>query len=252
MTLVGHKYTWERGRGTTDWTEVRLDRALTTSLWLNLFPLAKLYNLEGSTSDHSPLLLVPQQKPLFNTQRRFRFENAWLTKPMCEQLTKDVWESTEGWSIQAKIEKCGDTLTGDLISEILLLLSVKSLLRFKLVSKPWRSLISSNLNCIMPSLNSHCLQITRPLTFSVSSTLLSNWSTPRVPYSRGAFSFTPYTKLIGSHDGVVCVWVSNFPRQDIMWFLNFGRFLVLYKSNNSDIYIWNHATTVQSPTPTPA
>ncbi|KAK1383073.1 hypothetical protein POM88_020808 [Heracleum sosnowskyi] len=50
------------------------------------------------------------QKPLFNTQRRFRFENAWLTEPMCEQLTKDVWESTEGWSIQAKIEKCGEQL----------------------------------------------------------------------------------------------------------------------------------------------
>lgn len=47
MTLIGHQYTWERGRGTDDWTEVRLDRAITNASWLDLFPLAKLYNLEG-------------------------------------------------------------------------------------------------------------------------------------------------------------------------------------------------------------
>lgn len=99
MNLVGHQYTWERGRGTEDWTEVRLDRALTNASWLNLFPLAKLYNLEGSTSYHSPLLLNPRQKTISNYQRRFRFENAWLTEPMCEQLIKDVWENSTGWDI---------------------------------------------------------------------------------------------------------------------------------------------------------
>lgn len=60
MNLVGHQYTWERGRGTEDWTEVRLDRVFTNSSWIELFPLAKLYNLESSTSYHSPLLLIPQ------------------------------------------------------------------------------------------------------------------------------------------------------------------------------------------------
>lgn len=29
MELVGHQYTWEKGRGTEEWMEVRLDRALT-------------------------------------------------------------------------------------------------------------------------------------------------------------------------------------------------------------------------------
>lgn len=61
MNIVGHQYTWERGRGTENQTEIRLDKALTNSSWLELFPLAKLYNLEGSTSDHSPLLLVLYQ-----------------------------------------------------------------------------------------------------------------------------------------------------------------------------------------------
>lgn len=53
LELVGHQFTWERGRGTTSWIETRLDRALTSKEWLDIFPLAKLYNLEGSPSDHS-------------------------------------------------------------------------------------------------------------------------------------------------------------------------------------------------------
>lgn len=76
MNLTGHQYTWERDRGTTDWAEVRLDRALTNSSWLHLFPLAKLFNLKGSTSDHSPLLLIPQQTLIANSHKHFRFENA--------------------------------------------------------------------------------------------------------------------------------------------------------------------------------
>ena len=56
MELVGYQYTWERGKGTPDWIEERLDRALTTAPWLTLFPMAKLYNLEGTSSDHSPIM----------------------------------------------------------------------------------------------------------------------------------------------------------------------------------------------------
>lgn len=61
MTLTGHQFTCERGRWTSDWIEVRLDRALTNEAWLSLFPAARLYNLEGSDSDHSPLLLIPKK-----------------------------------------------------------------------------------------------------------------------------------------------------------------------------------------------
>ncbi|KAK1373805.1 hypothetical protein POM88_029998 [Heracleum sosnowskyi] len=78
------EFTWERGRDTDDWMEVRLDRALTTEVWLNMFPMAKLYNVEGTTSDHSPILLVPQVISKVITPYRFKFENASMTEPMCE------------------------------------------------------------------------------------------------------------------------------------------------------------------------
>lgn len=55
-----------------------------------MFLEAKLYNLEGSTSDHIPIFLMPKQKVEQSTHsQRLRFENAWLTEPMCGQLIKE-------------------------------------------------------------------------------------------------------------------------------------------------------------------
>lgn len=110
MDLVGHQFTWERGRGTPDFTEVRLDRVLTSTAWLNLFPLAKPYNLEGASSDHSPIFLVPQQIVKTGSSYRFRFENAWLTDPMCEQLVKDGWEGDMRANIKYKVKACSERL----------------------------------------------------------------------------------------------------------------------------------------------
>ncbi|WOG82157.1 hypothetical protein DCAR_0101319 [Daucus carota subsp. sativus] len=72
MELVGYQYTWERGKGTPDWIEERLDRALTTAPWLTLFPMAKLYNLEGASSDHSPIMLIPEEKMKENIQQKVK------------------------------------------------------------------------------------------------------------------------------------------------------------------------------------
>ncbi|KAK1357831.1 hypothetical protein POM88_051087 [Heracleum sosnowskyi] len=67
--IVGHQYTWEKGRGTNAWMEVRLDRVLTNEEWLKLFPLAKLHNTEGAPSDHSLIVLVPKRVAADATKR---------------------------------------------------------------------------------------------------------------------------------------------------------------------------------------
>ncbi|XP_074337027.1 uncharacterized protein LOC141674204 [Apium graveolens] len=74
MNIVGHQFTWERGR------------------------------------DHSPIFLVPQQKTQINTAFRFRFENAWLIEPICEQIIKDGWYVNSDGSIQQKVKACNETL----------------------------------------------------------------------------------------------------------------------------------------------
>ncbi|XP_074353527.1 uncharacterized protein LOC141703748 [Apium graveolens] len=108
--ITGHQFTWEWGAGTENWMEVRLDRALTSSLWMQCFPVAKLYNLEGAASNHSPIFFVPQQECKWNIPYKFYFENAWLLDPMCAQLVKDNWEGDSGLSIQQKVQLCGDKL----------------------------------------------------------------------------------------------------------------------------------------------
>ncbi|XP_074347207.1 uncharacterized protein LOC141686040 [Apium graveolens] len=71
MDLVGHQYTWEKGRGTQTWIETRMDRALASKSWFDMFPLAKLYT--------------------------------W-------RIVKDSWNANSNSSIVEKIQRCGERL----------------------------------------------------------------------------------------------------------------------------------------------
>ncbi|XP_060965763.1 uncharacterized protein LOC133034618 [Cannabis sativa] len=111
LDLTGYPFTWEKSRGTTLWVEIRLDRAMVTEAWTLLFQGAKLFNLETSTSDHSPLFLEPifvEQSP---TNYRFRFENAWLKEPMCFQIVEDCWQRVGVGGILNKLNVCADALS---------------------------------------------------------------------------------------------------------------------------------------------
>lgn len=90
--------------------EVRLDRVLTNNSWLSLFPFAKLHNMEGSPSDHSLLFLDLGKQGGGAEKKRFRFENAWTSEPMCFQVVKDVWDSNINLDIMQKIKQCGERL----------------------------------------------------------------------------------------------------------------------------------------------
>lgn len=105
LELSGHQFTWEGQRDTEGWMECRLDRELTTENWLNLFPMAKLYNLEGAPSDHSAILLVPRVLKQNARTYKFKFENAWTTEPMCETLVRDGWTCVQG-IISRRKSKC--------------------------------------------------------------------------------------------------------------------------------------------------
>lgn len=87
-----------------------MDRALMNSDWLTMFPFAKLYNLEASSSDHSPILLVLDVVKRICGRRSFRFENAWLTEPMCRQSVLESWDSSVESDIQHKVKVCGENL----------------------------------------------------------------------------------------------------------------------------------------------
>lgn len=111
MDLVGYPFTWERGAGTTSWIEVRLDRSLVTSGFMNKFPDAKLLNLEVSTSDHTPLLLELNKSSTIISKKSFCFENTWLREPVCKQIVEEVWYSNDDRSFYDKLSECAQILS---------------------------------------------------------------------------------------------------------------------------------------------
>ncbi|MCI07323.1 endonuclease/exonuclease/phosphatase family protein [Trifolium medium] len=91
--LEGYPFTWIKSGGTDHVIEERLDRALANSLWLSLFPNAKLINLLTSHSDHNPILL--QSKPRVQTKFKysFKFENSWFKKEDLEEVVAAGWRA---------------------------------------------------------------------------------------------------------------------------------------------------------------
>lgn len=42
LALEGHQFTWSKGRGTDDFKERKLDRAMATHEWMDVFPNYRL------------------------------------------------------------------------------------------------------------------------------------------------------------------------------------------------------------------
>lgn len=110
LDITGHQFTWERGGNTDHWTEIRLDIILANTRWLDMFQTAKVYNLEGSPSDHIPLLLIQEMLNSGNKRRQLKFENAWLTEPMCFQIIKNCWKEENNGNVVQKLKICVESL----------------------------------------------------------------------------------------------------------------------------------------------
>ncbi|XP_015385121.1 uncharacterized protein LOC107176741 [Citrus sinensis] len=108
--MDGYQYTWERSRGTVDWVEERLDRALASSAWISLFPKARVLSLEAMCSDHLPIFLDPFPQTHYPRLKRFRFEKVWLREQDCVEVVTKSWELTAWLSIQSKLSFCGSEL----------------------------------------------------------------------------------------------------------------------------------------------
>ncbi|KAH9790374.1 reverse transcriptase domain-containing protein [Citrus sinensis] len=111
LGMIGYQFTWERGRGTVNWVEERLDRAFASSSWRDKFPNAQVQSIEADSSDHLPIFLDPIHNfhPASRVSR-FRFENLWLREADCEQIVRCSWDDTTDLLIQQKLSVCGSKL----------------------------------------------------------------------------------------------------------------------------------------------
>ncbi|XP_030959080.1 uncharacterized protein LOC115981030 [Quercus lobata] len=90
--FIGPKFTWlyERSKGIQ--IREKLDRALATMEWVNLFSMARLHHLTSSASDHSLLALRFVRKPNGKRMKRlFRFESIWLNDSRCKEVVLEAW-----------------------------------------------------------------------------------------------------------------------------------------------------------------
>uniref|UniRef100_A0A803NUS5 Reverse transcriptase domain-containing protein n=1 Tax=Cannabis sativa TaxID=3483 RepID=A0A803NUS5_CANSA len=111
MDMHGHSFTWEKGRDTSAWMEARLDRAMVMNFtWLTIFSDAKLFNLEVSPSDHTPLFLDIMPHIQAAGKKQFRFDNHWTRFQECEEVIRQSWCNSGMTFLQHKIQFCGQNL----------------------------------------------------------------------------------------------------------------------------------------------
>ncbi|GAU45522.1 hypothetical protein TSUD_186790 [Trifolium subterraneum] len=83
IPIEGHLFTWIKSRGTPHVIEERLDRAMASASWLQLFP---------------------------QINNSFRFENSWLKEPDLEDVVVEGWGGRENLEVVDRVTRCANKL----------------------------------------------------------------------------------------------------------------------------------------------
>ncbi|XP_019180182.1 PREDICTED: uncharacterized protein LOC109175373 [Ipomoea nil] len=112
LPMEGYLYTWERGEGTEDWVEEKLDRAVATMEWRELLVEAKTVNILTRKSNHSAIFLSISNPMRFGVggPRAFRFEMAWLLDSGCRGVVEQAWLDGQGNGLLHSLQLCKDRL----------------------------------------------------------------------------------------------------------------------------------------------
>ncbi|XP_019160111.1 PREDICTED: uncharacterized protein LOC109156731 [Ipomoea nil] len=113
LPMNGYQFTWEKGKGTPNWIEERLDKVLANETWRDLITGARVYNLLTRKSDHFVIFLAIRNNETWRGRgmKRFRFEMAWLYDDGCRAVVEKSWEEKRVEGMQNCIEHCGNRLT---------------------------------------------------------------------------------------------------------------------------------------------
>ncbi|GLT60766.1 hypothetical protein SLA2020_335180 [Shorea laevis] len=73
----------------------RLDRAVATTGWCDLFPHYKVEILAARRSDHAPIFMSYSKngEPVHKKVRLFRYEACWARKKELKEVIKKVWRA---------------------------------------------------------------------------------------------------------------------------------------------------------------
>jgi hypothetical protein len=108
----GYPFTWFKSLGTERAVEEKLDRAMANDIWCNMFQYATVECLTTTASDHYPLLLECDPKPIQHRHlKQFKFENAWFAESEFDTFVKQHWETYGNTTITRKLDDCASDLT---------------------------------------------------------------------------------------------------------------------------------------------
>ncbi|CAL1363580.1 unnamed protein product [Linum trigynum] len=109
LGFSGPRFTWTRGDNPNTYKASRIDRSLCNTMWNSCFPNTSVKHLPRLHSDHHPILTtIGIQGVNSSVTRPFRFEAAWLTSNVFDQVVEGGWDHQA--SLPAALEKMATNL----------------------------------------------------------------------------------------------------------------------------------------------
>ncbi|XP_031091127.1 uncharacterized protein LOC115996126 [Ipomoea triloba] len=108
VEIRGHRFTWDRGRGTPNWAQECLDRVLVSQSWLDIFEHAIAESVVTPVSDHLPIFMQPIITSRHRRKAKFRFENLWIAN--CRILVAESWTASRGANLISRLNSCSKAL----------------------------------------------------------------------------------------------------------------------------------------------
>lgn len=94
----------------------RLDRAVATKEWQDIFPNVQVTHLPRYKSDHAPIVIncagMENDETRVRRSPRFRFEHIWLHHPQFQNILKQQWQDTWGCdNLVGQLKRCNEGLS---------------------------------------------------------------------------------------------------------------------------------------------
>ena len=104
-------YTWQHWKSYDDEVEEKLDMAMVTFSWLDLFQNVNLKNIFALVSDHNLILLPVDEEQLVPRNRKIKFENNWLIELDLNSVVEESRVGLGNLDIFGRIDRCFEDLS---------------------------------------------------------------------------------------------------------------------------------------------
>ena len=103
LGFVGVPFTYDNKRVAANNVQVRLDRAVATNMWRNLFAFSVVSHITSPCSDHIMLLLKASADPGLTGAKPRRYELFWETDGTLPEVIKEAWDAV---GVYATLPSC--------------------------------------------------------------------------------------------------------------------------------------------------